>query len=196
MFKGVGAYETHITPGDQDVVAAQKQFITSAKTALRFSIYGATLQEFFDSVIQMDNAGLDCMGLFDHTQSAGPKEHELVTEFYKRVKNPANYLIGTSPDAHQILHLKGIWINHSSLTPYAGAPQQFDTWEDAAAAGYPCTWSGSWNFSDSASSQFNNVDLLPGTDRAQGFNDAWDKIFAWVKANEQQYQVVTAALAT
>jgi hypothetical protein len=109
------------------------------------------------------------------------------------VRNPSNYLIGTSPQAHQILHFKGIWTNHSRDVPFTGSPMQFETWEEAAAAGYPCTWSGSWNFSASASKQFNNVDILPGFDRAKAIDDAFNTIFDWVAANEPQYQVAKAA---
>jgi hypothetical protein len=193
-FSGQSAYTTYMTPKDQDVVATLVELIGAASRSLRFMIYACTLPEFYDAVVAQDQAGMDCKGLFDHSQASTPAMHEALVGFYHRVRDPSRYLIGTSPVAHQYMHLKGLWVNHSAQTPFTGTVPLYSDWHDAVAAKAPVTWSGSWNFTKSASRQINNADILPGHDRGAAFDVAFEEVFAYVGEHEPQYQIVLEAM--
>jgi len=187
MFTTETTCTTYITPQDQGVADCLVELIDGATTSVRFMIYGCTHPKFFDAIKRAVARGVDVKGIFDHTQACGPKEAAALHGLFL-AGDPRSFRIGTSEVGHQIVHLKGLWINYAeSSQPPAG--QQFETWQDAVAAGYPVTWSGSWNFSESATSQVNNVDIMPGVLRAQSFQGAFDALWRFIDTHEQHYQV-------
>lgn len=187
MFTTETTCTTFITPQDANVADALAELIDAAKTSVRFVIYGATHPAFFDAIGRAHARGCDVRGIFDHTQACGPKEAAALHKLFLSVP-PDRFRIGTSESRHQIVHLKGTWINYASAADADRAPGQFGTWQEAAAAGYPVTWSGSWNFSESATDQVNNVDIMPGICRAQAFQAAFDALWSFIEQHEQGYQ--------
>src|SRR5579872_424156 len=116
--------ETLITPWDstpkpEDLMA---QFLASAQKTIRFAVYGCTLPSYFNGLIAAHARGIDVKGIFDHTQAAGKAEAAQLHALFAQVPQ-SNFLVGTSPKAHQIVHLKGCWIDGLRV------------------------WSGSWNYS-------------------------------------------------
>lgn len=164
MFTTNSPCTTFITPQDADVPDQLTKLIDSATSSLRFIIYGCTLQPFFDAIARAYARGVDVQGIFDHSQACGPKESARLHALFLAVP-PAKFRIGTSEDAHQIVHLKGLWIDNAAV------------------------WTGSWNFSDSATQQVNHVDIFTACpNRAQHFQQAFDTLWAFIDQNEQAYQ--------
>ena len=158
-------------PFDNPLQAFQ-QFLANAEapgTKLRTIIYGCTLKQFFDGVIEAKRAGCDVKVLFDHTQAAGRAEKpEIEALVQAGLKDGVDFLIGTSPEHHQILHQKAttIW-----------APSKI-----------PTTLLGSWNYSESASYQANNFVLIESEPLAQQQEQLFNSIWDFVNKNEQSYQ--------
>ena len=136
---------------------------------LRTMIYGCTLQPFFDAIIAAHQAGADVGIIFDHTQSAGRAEAPEI----ERLKSAGlvdgqHFLIGTSPEHHQIVHLKATVI-----------------WTPDGRVGIE---DGSWNYSPSASLQMNDLCFTESAPLGAYYLQAFDKLWEWVKAHEPQYQ--------
>ena len=176
-----------LTPQDGNVADVLAELIGSASSAVRFIIYGATHPKFFDALAAAHGRGVDVRGIFDHTQACGPKEAAQLHRLFLAV--PAErFRIGTSEVGHQIVHLKGCWINYAGPADAQKVAGQFGTWQEAAAGCCPVTWSGSWNYSESASAQVNNLDIMLGICRAQAFQAAFDALWSFIEQHEQGYQ--------
>jgi phosphatidylserine/phosphatidylglycerophosphate/cardiolipin synthase-like enzyme len=163
MFTDQAPTITFLTPGDHDVPSQLVALIDQAQTSVRFIIYGCTLSVFYEAVLRAIARGVDVKGIFDHTQSAGAAEHAALLRFFKTA-DPASFRIGTSELSGQIVHLKGIW-------------------RDARIV-----WSGSWNFSDSATLQVNHVDIMDSSRRAVVFQSAFDELWEFITVHEPQDQ--------
>lgn len=189
MITTVTSQDTYLTPWDTGVEAALVSLIDHAQTAVRLLIYGFTLPTVVDALIRAHQRGVDVRGVFDHSQSTDAVEVAQLHRLFLAVP-PDQFRIGTSPESHQIVHLKCCYINYAE-TLAAPAPQQFATVSDAIDAGYPVTFAGSWNFSTSATKQANHVDITPGIDRAAAFHLAFLNLWSYISENEPQYQPIT-----
>lgn len=168
MFTETVSIQTYITPWDSPLVeTALDALLASATKTIRFSLYGATLPSLFDGFIAAAAKGVMVTGCFDHTQASGPTEAGQLHRLCLSVP-PANFRVGTSPVGHQILHVKAIVVD-----------SQF-------------VWSGSWNASSSASKQFNNIDVIHSTARANAFEDAIKKVWDFITASEPAYSLIAA----
>lgn len=137
---------------------------------LRTMIYGCTWQPFYDALVAARNAGADVRVIFDHTQACGPKEKARIeTLLSEGFVDGVDFLIGTSPIKHQIVHLKrtAIW------TPDGIARVEF----------------GSWNYSDSASSQLNDVTIIDSAHAANYTDLAFNNLWNWIETHEAAMQM-------
>ncbi len=155
---------TYITPYDTSIPDVLRKFLDSARVSIRVIIYGATLPSLFDGMVAAHQRGVDVRAIFDHSQATGHAESQMLHALFLQIP-PAQFRIGTSPMSHQIVHLKASWIDSARV------------------------WSGSWNYSTSATSQVNNIDVIESTARAAAFDDAFSKLWAYIDTNEKAYQL-------
>lgn len=171
-----GSYPTtHVITPYADGLKAFEAFLATAATPgakLRTMIYGCTIAPYFDALISAKKAHCDIRVIFDHTQSAGRAERPQIQRLVDAgFIDGTDFLIGTSPDQHQIVHLKLTMIHVPTLTPIVEH--------------------GSWNYSVSASKQLNDLCFTESQELAGYAEHAFDLLWAWIAANETTYQAVT-----
>lgn len=170
------AEQTRLITPYADGLSAFEAYLTSSAqpgARLRTMIYGCTLQPFFDALIAAHTAGCDVRVIFDHTQAAGKAEAPQIERLMAAgLEDGEHFLIGTSPVHHQIVHLKATVIR---------TPDGKVTVED-----------GSWNYSVSASQQLNDLCFTASDGLARYYEQAFDRLWDWVKVNEPQYQTSIA----
>ena len=166
------AQQTRLITPYADGLSAFDAFLASAAqpgARLSTMIYGCTLQPFFDALIAAHRAGCDVRVIFDHTQAAGRAEAPQIERLMAAgLEDGKHCLIGTSPVHHQIVHLKATVIR----TPDGRAVVE----------------DGSWNYSVSASQQLNDLCFTESDALARYYEQAFDRLWDWVKVNEPQYQ--------
>lgn len=156
-----------ITPF-QDGASIFTSFLQQAQSKIRSMIYGFTLQQAFDILIAKKEAGADAKAILDHTQAMGhaekPQIERLVAAGWK---DGVDFLIGTAPDHHAINHLKATWLDGQHVL------------------------TGSWNYSQSATQEYNDISIVTSPELAATMDKAFDFAWAWILANEQAYQTFT-----
>jgi hypothetical protein len=161
----VRSWATYFAP-DDDVLGAILAMLDAAISVpgvvTLSSQYGFTLPEVATRFAVLGKQP-DSRFLFDKTQEAGRAERPVVQTLVKQLQ-PAQWAIGTSSKAGQILHEKGI----VHLYP----------------DGRGITLTGSFNLSTSASKQFNVIDIVESRSRAELFASRIQAMFDWVKKNE------------
>ena len=166
------AQQTRLITPYVDGLSAFEAFLAGAAVPgalLRTMIYGCTLQPFFDALIEAHRCSADVRVIFDHTQAAGRAEAPQIERLMAAgLKDGEHFLIGTSPVHHQIVHLKATVIR----TP----------------GGKAMVEDGSWNYSVSASQQLNDLCFTESDALARYYEQAFDRLWDWVKTNEPQYQ--------
>ena len=166
------AEQTRIITPYADGLKAFEAFLAGAAAPgakLRTMIYGCTLQPFFDALIEAHRCSADVRVIFDHTQAAGRAEAPQIERLRAAgLVDGEHFLIGTSPVHHQIVHLKATVI-----------------WTPDGKVGVE---DGSWNYSASASQQMNDLCFTASAGLAEYYAQAFDRLWAWVQANEPQYQ--------
>ena len=145
-----------------DTTGAFLALLKSARESILISIYGFTLTEAVDVLIAKHQAGISVRMLFDHTQEQGPAE---LAQVRRLEAAGVPHWIGTSPDAHQILHSKVTVVD-----------------------GVLCE-TGSWNYSYGASKQSNTWLLERDPAGAAKLTAFIERIIAWVEANEATLQM-------
>ena len=161
--------QTRLVRPYADGMKAFSAFLGSAQHKMRTMIYGATLQAFFDDLIAAKNRGIDVKVIFDHTQSAGHAERPQIDRLIAAGwVDGTNFVIGTSPEAGQIIHIKATWIDDKHV-------------ED-----------GSLNYSPSAFKQINTVTFSEWPDYAVYLNGIFDEAWAWILAHDGRYQIKEA----
>ena len=130
------------------------KLIDSAKTEIHGNAYGLTDPQFCDALIRAKARGVDVIFTVDATQAAGTYARPLI----KKMKSSGiEVLVGKSPVKNQLLHLKSFEVDKTYL-------------ED-----------GSWNYSPSASQQFNVVVIQESPERVNMFLEAWQQIYNYLK---------------
>lgn len=156
--------QTRLVTPYADGLKAFSAFLGSAKTKMRTMIYGATLSTFFDDLISAKSRGVDVKVIFDHTQSAGHAEKPQIQKLIDAGWiDGVDFIIGTSPKAHQIIHIKATWIDGRYV-------------ED-----------GSLNYSPSAFKQINTVTFSDWPEYVAYLDDIFEKSWDWITKNESQY---------
>lgn len=162
--------QTRLVTPYQDAEAAFLAFLGGAQHTIRTMIYGATLAPYFDALIAARGRGVDVKVIFDHTQAEGraekPEIERLVTAGFVDGKD---FLIGTSPEQHQICHIKATWIDGVHV-------------ED-----------GSLNYSPSGLKQVQSVAFTEWPEWAAYLDGVFAKLWAFVSSREAQYQTFIAA---
>lgn len=157
--------QTRLVTPYADGLKAFSAFLGTAQKTMRTMIYGATLQLFFDDLISSKKRGVDVKVIFDHTQSAGHAERPQIERLLQAGwKDGEDFVIGTSPEAHQIIHIKATWIDSRFV-------------ED-----------GSLNYSPSAFKQINTVTFSDWPAYAAYLDGIFERSWNWILANEAQYQ--------
>lgn len=160
-----------LTPFATNAPQAFAEFLKKAAAPgamLRTMIYGCTLDIFFDALVAAKAAGADVRVIFDHTQAEGRAEHAQIEKLMgEGFVDGKDFLIGTSPQAHQIVHLKATFIRVGD--------QSFIE-------------EGSWNYSASATAQVNHLAFSEDADWADLLLVGFDYCWNWIQTNEPQYQ--------
>ena len=162
----VKSWDTYFAP-DDDIHGVIRAGLTQAAqkgAECHSSQYGFTDQDIADLFVKLAKSTRSRF-LFDKVQEAGPKERPIVQAMLKHI-GKAQWAIGTSKKAHQILHTKAIAVLYADGTGW--------------------TVTGSFNLSASAEQQFNIVDIVGSRSRAELFANRIDAMFDWVKTNEPQ----------
>jgi hypothetical protein len=160
----VKSWDTYFAPDDDihGVIVAGLTRAAQKGAECHSSQYGFTDQDIADVFVQLAKNSHSRF-LFDKVQEAGPKERPIVQAMLKHIR-VAQWAIGTSKKAHQILHTKAIAVLYPDGTGW--------------------TVTGSFNLSASAEQQFNIVDVVGSRSRAELFANRIGGMFEWVKTNQ------------
>lgn len=150
----------YVSP-DQDIKAAYLHFISLAQRSIHLSIFGFHIPELTDALIEKHRAGVVVDAIFDHSQAQGKAE---APEILKLMQAGVPFLIGTSPEEGQLLHAKVTVVD--------------EEWVEE----------GSWNYSESATKQFNTARITHSTQLAHIYLLARDKVRAYILRHERIFQ--------
>lgn len=140
-------------------------FLQTAQSKLRTIIYSDTLELYYDDIMSAKKRGIDVKIIFDHTQERGHYEHPHIVNLMKSGwVDGKDFVVGTSPEAHEIIHLKSTWID--------------DRWVE----------DGSLNYSPSALKEINSISISDWPEYAQYLNGIFATLWQWILQNEPQYQ--------
>jgi len=132
-------------------------------------IYGATLEAFFDDVLAARQRGVDVKVIFDHEQSTGHTEHPMIQKLVDSgFVDGIDFVIGTSPEAGQIIHIKATWIDGRWV-------------ED-----------GSLNYSVSAFKQINTIGIMDWPEYALYLDNIFETQWKWILDHDQRYNTLEA----
>ena len=160
---------TYLLTPFQDGEAAYLAFLSQATRKVRMMIYAFTLDDVVQRLIALRGQGLDVKCIFDRSQAGGRTER---TELQRLVAagfvDGKDFLVGTSPLHHEINHLKATWLDDKFVLH------------------------GSWNYSTSASAQYNSIEMVESPELAALFDQAFAFAWNWILQNESSYQTLRA----
>lgn len=165
------------TPPDRvqllaDIVAA----IDGAKRSVHVIIYAITEPSIVAALERAAARGVTVRLILDKSQSEGHTEKVVVAGLKVALTAKAMQIGDSTMGA--IIHMKVLLIDAEADVPDA----QFATWQEARAAGYPLTITGSLNFSESAFREDNVVTYLPGKALAAAMMAFFDAQWAFLAA--------------
>ena len=154
--------QTYMMP-NQNGIDPYLQFLDGTKKSLRVAVYELSEPRIVDKVIELkQQRGVkDIVFLLDKSQTvsrSGKYEQVLI----KRLRDAGiEVVIGTSEQKHNIMHLKmtirdGLW-----------------------------TEDGSWNYSKSANTQANDVNIIKSPKRAAIFLADWKRMYDFMSKQDQ-----------
>ncbi|MBU6453936.1 MAG: hypothetical protein KGS72_19310 [Cyanobacteria bacterium REEB67] len=138
------------------------KFMDGTRQSLRVAVYNLSDPRVVDKAIELKQRGVnDIIFLLDKSQTvsrSGPKEQALINRLRAA---GIEVVVGTSEQKHNIMHLKvtirdGLWV------------------ED-----------GSWNYSKSANTQANDINIIKSPKRAALFLADWQRMYAFMKTQDQ-----------
>lgn len=163
-----------------------------------FEVYAATHPVFWSSLDAMYAAKIRVKGILDASEERIRSEAAQAQAFFAKWPDAVNdIVIGTSMKAHQIVHLKGLFTNVPILPPTtfdAGLMSPDQPWQVWLRTGLAAAWTGSWNMSNSASEQVNNVDIILSPGRVAQFVATIDQNWDWIEQNEPPTPAKLSAL--
>lgn len=143
-------------------IDAYLNYLDGTKKSLRIAVYELSEPKVVDKVLELKQRGVkDIVFLLDKSQTvsrSGKYEQAQI----KRLRDAGiEVVIGTSEQKHNIMHLKmtirdGLWV------------------ED-----------GSWNYSKSANTQANNVNVIKSPKRAALFLKDWQRMYDFMSKQDQ-----------
>lgn len=151
--------DSYFSP-DEDLKTLFLNFIQSTDTELRFADYGFHMPMLTDTLIHLHESGKDIAGVLDRIQEQGKYEHP---EVVKLLQAKMDLAIGTSMK-RRIMHDK-----------FAVRDRRF-------------VLAGSWNFSETATSESNFFFIIDSPELAKRFLANWQEMHDWILAHEPQYQ--------
>lgn len=158
--------QTRLITPYADGMKAMSTFLGSAAQKMRTIIYADTLSIYYSDIASVKSRGVDVKIIFDHSQSEGAYENPYIQQLLKQGwVDGTDFVIGTSPDSGQIVHLKSTWIDDRYV-------------ED-----------GSLNYSPSAFKQVNSISISDWPDYAAYLDEIFTYLWQWIVQNEPQYQV-------
>jgi phosphatidylserine/phosphatidylglycerophosphate/cardiolipin synthase-like enzyme len=153
--------ETHFMPYESGI-DAYLNFLDGTRHSLRIAVYELSEPRIVDKVLELKQRGVkDIIFLLDKSQTvsrSGKYEQAQI----KRLRDAGiEVVIGTSEQKHNIMHLKmtirdGLW-----------------------------TEDGSWNYSKSANTQANNVNIIKSKKRAAIFLNDWQRMYDFMSKQDQ-----------
>jgi phosphatidylserine/phosphatidylglycerophosphate/cardiolipin synthase-like enzyme len=155
-----GPVTYYVTP--YQAVGAEQHFLQvlrSAKSDIKMNAYGFTDANACQSMCDRADAGVHVSVTMDATEAAGRAQKPLVKQL---LQHHIEVLIGKSPVHGQLLHAK--------LAIIDGETAVF----------------GSWNFSPSASQQFNDLCFTDDPNVAKMFAGYWQQIHDYVAEHPRQ----------
>lgn len=162
--------QTRLVTPYQDVEKAFITWLESAQRTIRTMIYSVTLVPYFDALIAAKQRGVDVKLIFDHTQAEGHAEKPQIERLVQAgFVDGKDFLIGTSPDARELLHIKATWIDGTHV-------------ED-----------GSLNYSYSGLKQVQTVAFTEWPEWAQYLDTVFEKTWTFILEHESAYQTFTAS---
>ncbi len=158
---------TYLLTPFQDGVKTYLAFLAQAQKSIRMMIYSFTLAQATDDLIAAKGRGLDIGCIFDYSQSRGKYEKAQLQRLVDAgFVDGKDFVVGTSPKSHAICHLKAAWIDGTHVL------------------------SGSWNFSNSATSEYNDICITTSPELAAAYQRAYDFGWQWILSNEKAYQTL------
>ncbi|MBS2010822.1 MAG: hypothetical protein JST01_27475 [Cyanobacteria bacterium SZAS TMP-1] len=147
----------------QSGLDAYLKFLDGTQHSLRIAVYALTEPKIVDKLLELKQERKinDIVLLLDKSQTvsrSGQYEQALI----KRLRDAGiEVVVGTSEMKHNIMHLKmtvrdGLWV------------------ED-----------GSWNYTKSANSQANNVNIIRSPKRAKLFLSDWQRMYDFMSKQDQ-----------
>jgi phosphatidylserine/phosphatidylglycerophosphate/cardiolipin synthase-like enzyme len=150
--------ETIFTPYD-DGIGSYLKFLDKATKSVNIAAYSFTHDDITDKLIWLKQTrNVTVRILLDQSQSGSTDAQEQIEKLRAA---GIEVVIGKSESYGQIMHMKytiidGLW-----------------------------TYSGSWNFSNSASKQANELDFIESASRAKKFLNNWERMYKFMKAREK-----------
>ena len=153
--------QTSFMPYDSGIDTYLK-FLDGTKHSLRIAVYELSEPRIIDKVLELHQNGVkDIIFLLDKSQTvsrSGPYEQAQI----KRLRDVGiEVVIGTSEQKHNIMHMK--------------ATVRDSLW----------TEDGSWNYSKSANSQGNDMNITKSRKRAALYLADWQKMYSFMKTQDQ-----------
>lgn len=202
-FLGRTAAEVLVTPHDERLLDPDGTHVVTdtqvedrlaycfaqSRGPLAFLHYGANLPSFFDGCRALLDRELPVIGVFDWTQYNGPTEKKQQAALL--ASHPAPWqcqdLVTGSERGGAINHGK-VMVFNAPLRGYKPTVGDYQTVEEAFAAGACVSWFGSWNATNGASKQFNYVCLMPGIAVGAMFVQAIEEARDYIIGTQQRHQ--------
>lgn len=144
-----------------DTKAAYLDFVRSAEKCIHISIFGFHIPDLTDLLLEKHRAGVAVDLILDHSQAEGKAE---LSELRRLKAAGVPFLIGTSPRHGQLLHLKATVVDERRVE------------------------AGSWNYSESASDQLNDLTIIEDERLAHFYLLAHDIVRAYILRHERIFQ--------
>lgn len=161
--------QTRLVTPYQNAENAFITFLGSAQHSIKTMIYSATLRPYFDALIAAKQQGIAVQIIFDHTQAEGHAEKPEIERLVQAgFVDGKDFLIGTSPEQHQICHIKATWIDGRHV-------------ED-----------GSLNYSPSGLKEVNSISISDWPEWAAYLDQVFALLWQFILDHESAYQTFTS----
>lgn len=148
-----------------DTKKAYLDYLRGAEKSIHINIFGFHIEELTAVLIEKHRAGVAVDCIFDHSQAEGKAE---AAEIAKLQAAGVPFLIGTSSRGGQLLHLKATVVDERRVE------------------------AGSWNYSESASDQLNDLTIVDDERLAHFYLLAHDIVRAFILRHERIFQPARA----
>lgn len=146
----------------QSGVDAYLKFLDGTKRSLRVAVYELTEPRIVDKWLELQQNGVkDIIVLLDKSQTVSRSGRYEQAQIQRLRDAGIEVVIGTSEQKHNIMHLK------------------------MSVRDGDCVEDGSYNYSKSANTQANNVNVIYSPKRAALFLTDWQRMYDFMKTQDQ-----------